>query len=132
MLDISFRQIQDALSKIELPACELVVGIADGGIVPASIIAYKLSCDLKIVKINYRDSNNLPQYPAPVLSEQVSFAPGIKKILIVDDASVSGMTLDTAKKIFRGSEVKTMVFKGKADYVLFPQIKDCVNWPWKT
>jgi hypoxanthine phosphoribosyltransferase len=50
---------------------------------------------------------------------------------VVDDVSVTGQTLELAKKKLRSSTVKTFVLRGKADHVLFPKIKECVKWPWK-
>ena len=131
MEDISFVDICRALDRLEFADCELVVGIADGGIVPASLVAAKLGCDLKIVYFNYRNKNNVPQHQEPVLLNSVSIPENIKNILLVDDVCVSGKTLDAAKKLFIGRNVTTMVFKGCADYVLFPQISNCVRWPWK-
>ena len=52
-------------------------------------------------------------------------------ILLVDDVSVSGVTLSLALSLLKDFEVFTFVLKGQADYVLFPEIKECVNWPWK-
>jgi hypothetical protein len=33
--------------------------------------------------------------------------------------------------LLAGHEVTTLVMKGKADYVLFPEVRTCVQWPWK-
>lgn len=44
--------------------------------------------------------------------------------------SVTGKTLEKVKKELYGYEVTTLVFKGKADHVLFPEIRTCVEWPW--
>jgi hypoxanthine phosphoribosyltransferase len=51
--------------------------------------------------------------------------------LVVDDVSVSGKTLEKARQLLAGNEVKTLTLKGNADYVIFPEIRDCVKWPWK-
>jgi hypoxanthine phosphoribosyltransferase len=53
------------------------------------------------------------------------------RILLVDDVSVSGQTLALARSLLKGYEVITFTLKGKADFVLFPEITACVNWPWK-
>jgi hypothetical protein len=39
--------------------------------------------------------------------------------------------METARNLLKGYGVKTLAMKGKADYVLFPEVKDCVKWPWK-
>jgi hypoxanthine phosphoribosyltransferase len=54
-----------------------------------------------------------------------------KQMLLVDDVSVSGKTLNEALRYFEGLQIKTLTMKGRADYVLFPEIQDCVKWPWK-
>ena len=39
--------------------------------------------------------------------------------------------MEKTKTKINGINVKTLDMKGKADYVLFPEIKECVKWPWK-
>lgn len=114
-----------------LPDTQIVLGIAEGGVVPANLVAYKLGCDLRMIKVRYRDEQNTPEYPAPLVSALPDIPPGTKRILIVDDVSVSGKTMAALKEMLNGYETHTFVFKGKADYVLFPEIDTCVNWPWK-
>ena len=53
------------------------------------------------------------------------------RILLVDDVSVSGQTLATVQARLRNFTVTTLVLKGKADLVVFPQLATCVRWPWK-
>ena len=130
MHDLSFEKITERLKNFVLPKVDLVVGIAEGGLVPASLVAYQLGCELSTIKINYRDETNTPRFDSPrVFSNGQHFHD--KKILIVDDVSVTGKTLEIAKTLFEGNEVHTCAMKGKADYVLFPEISECVNWPWK-
>lgn len=131
MLDISFLEIKNALDNFYLPGVDLVIGIAEGGVAPAVLAANKLGSELKTIKINYRDENNNPRRENPELIKTFGEQVEGKKILIVDDVSVSGKTLDKARELFPDNHIATLVLKGKADYVLFPNIKDCVNWPWK-
>lgn len=131
MIKISFTKILSALENFKIPDFDLVIGIANGGAVPASLVAYKIGSDLKIIRINYRDEENNPCYKEPRCLSRVKLSKEARRILLVDDVSVSGKTLTCAKKLFKGKKIKTLVFKGKADYVLFPKIKDCVKWPWK-
>ena len=131
-LSISFKKIADRVRMQNLPDFDLVIGIATGGIVPASLLAYHLKCDFEVVRVNYRDDNNKPLYEKPLLiSPFMAAIPFNTQILIVDDVSVTGFTLDLVKNIFNNYKVKTLVLKGKADYVLFPEISNCVHWPWK-
>ena len=129
MRDLSFKEISKRIGDINLPYFDLVIGIADGGTVPASLIAYQLGIELKLIKINYRDVQNNPIYEEPVILSKKNISD--KKVLLVDDVSVSGKTLEAAIKILQGNSLTTLTLKGKADYVLFPEIAECVNWPWK-
>jgi hypoxanthine phosphoribosyltransferase len=131
MIRLPFTEIKKALDDFVLPSADLVIGVAEGGLVPAALTANKLGCHLKIIKINYRDENNNPRTDKPELIKFFDDHLAGKKILIVDDVSVSGKTMDAARNLFPGNEIITFVFKGKADYVLLPGIKECVDWPWK-
>ena len=130
-IDLSFQEISRAIHQLELPDFDLVVGVGRGGVVPASLLAYKLGTDLAVVDINYRDDANQPRHDTPVLLRPPSIPDGVRTILLVDDVSVTGKTLDAAKHLFDGYTVTTLVMKGRADVVLFPTIASCVNWPWK-
>jgi len=132
MVPICFTEISNRLRSMSLPDTDLVIGIGSGGIVAASLVAFHLGCELQIITLNYRDESNTPRYENPVILN-IPPMPSLKdkRILLVDDVSVSGKTLQEALLHFQGLSVKTLVLKGKADYVLFPEIKDCVKWPWK-
>lgn len=131
-VNLSFKTISHAICTFPLPAADLVLGIGRGGIVPASLVAHQLQCDLNIVYVNHRDDNNSPLHEQPVFLHD--FAPDFDshtRILLIDDVSVTGKTLEIVKSKLQDFDVKTFVLKGKADLVLFPEIKTCVNWPWK-
>lgn len=131
MVPLSFREITDRLKRMNLPEIDLVIGIGSGGIVPASLAAFHLHAELQVMVMNYRDEQNNPKYDEPVmLQSQLGNLEG-KRILLVDDVSVSGKTMNAALEHLKGLDVKTLAMKGRADYVLFPEIKDCVKWPWK-
>lgn len=131
MRDLSFKEIRQRLNNISLPDFDLIIGIANGGTVPASLIAYLSGIEMRIIRINYRDEENNPLYESPKLITKLNYEVKNLKLLIVDDVAVTGKTLEKASSFFQGNEIYTLVFKGKADYVLFPEINSCVNWPWK-
>ncbi|MDH3709393.1 MAG: phosphoribosyltransferase [Cyclobacteriaceae bacterium] len=131
MIELSFSDISERLKNFSFPDIDLVVGIATGGVVPASLIAHQLQCPLRILTINYRDQENTPLYDAPMLMKELPEIPQQTHILLVDDVSVTGRTLQLAKSLLKGNAVTTFTLKGKAELVLFPQIAECVNWPWK-
>ncbi len=131
MIPLSFIEISERLKQMDLPKIDLVIGIGTGGIAPASVVAFYLQAELQVMTLNYRDEKNTPRYESPVvLQKSLSNLEG-KRILLVDDVSVSGKTMNAALEQLEGLNVKTLAMKGKADYVLFPEIKDCVKWPWK-
>jgi len=132
MVPLTFKEITQRLREIEFPETDLVIGIGTGGVIPASLVAFSLGCELRILTLSFRDENNNPLQDSPVVvSKPEDLDLAGKKILLVDDVSVSGKTMETALNVLKGQNVKTFALKGKADYVLFPEIKDCVKWPWK-
>lgn len=133
MVPLSFIEIAKRLKAAPLPETDLVIGIGTGGIVPASLAAFQLNAELRIITLNYRDEKNTPRYEEPVVLNMPSnLELKGKKILLVDDVSVSGKTLNAALELLKGFQVTTLTMKGKAaDIILFPEVKDCVKWPWK-
>ncbi len=129
---LSLTSIKERLESYPIPQADLVIGIGRGGTVPAKLVADKTGSRLFVVSVNYRDDENIPQREMPVLLEDLIVPLGKgSQILLVDDVSVTGKTLETVKEKLGGYEVVTLVFKGKADHVLFPEINTCVEWPWK-
>ncbi len=131
-VDLQFSRISSVLGTIEVPDVDLVVGIARGGIVPASLLAFRLRRDLIVIPINYRDDLNQPRHTTPCIGNLPAIPAGVQSILLVDDVAVSGSTLEAARELLRPYDVTTLVLKGTADIVAFPDIKTCVNWPWNT
>lgn len=131
MVPLSFKEISERLKQINLPEIDLVIGIGSGGVPPATFVAFYLNAELEVMTLNYRDENNNPRYDEPKVLYQPLWNLEGKRILLVDDVSVSGKTMNSALELLKGYNVKTLAMKGKADYVLFPEIKDCVKWPWK-
>lgn len=128
---LDFVEIGARLKRCALPEVDRVVGIGSGGVVPAALLAYKLERPLTILSINYRDRDNQPRYETPKLLTPIRLPTEDKKLLLVDDVSVSGKTLAVAKEQLMGYEITTLVMKGQGDIVLFPEIAACVQWPWQ-
>ncbi len=129
-VDLSFTEIARRLKGLELPEIDGVVGIANGGTVPASLVAYQIDRPLSMIRLNYRDEENVPLYDSPKVLEAPSIDESLKRVLLVDDVSVSGKTLAKAQELLGDRVVATLVITGEADYVVFPEVGDCVNWPW--
>ena len=128
---LEFHSISARLHELQLPEVDAVVGIARGGIVPATMVAHQLGVPLVLLRINYRDDENKPRRVEPELLEPFALNPAFKRVLLVDDVSVSGATMNKAKGLLLGATITTLAFKGKADLVLFPEIRECVEWPWR-
>lgn len=134
MVEISFTDISKKIGDYQWPDFDVVVGIARGGVVPASLIAHHCQCDLHIIQVNYRDDSNQPRYDSPIILSDSNPWETIskeKKVLLVDDVSVTGTTMDFVLKLFPNHQITTFALKGKADHVLFTDVNSCVKWPWK-
>lgn len=129
---LSFEEITARLKELRLPDVDVVYGIATGGVVPASLVAYQLGKPLELIGINFRREDNSRQRPAPeLLSPPREPKPGTR-VLLVDDVAVTGQTMLLAKDtVLAGCLVTTLVMKGRADIVVFPEVGTCVAWPWK-
>jgi len=130
MMELRFEAVMDRIRTFRFPTVDLVVGIGRGGMVPAVLIAQHLGKDIEFLRMNFRDDQNQPCRKQPVLLKSLPAFAKRRRILLVDDVAVTGQTLKMAKAVLRDHAVKTLVIKGQAEYVLFPEIKDCVNWPW--
>jgi uncharacterized protein len=132
-LSLSLTEIKKRLNDYPVPQADLVIGIGRGGTYPAQMVASKIGANLQLIRVNYRDDDNLPQRESPVLLENLELeVKNGSSILLVDDVSVTGKTLEAVKEKLKDFQVTTLVFKGKADHVLFPEIKTCVEWPWNS
>jgi hypoxanthine phosphoribosyltransferase len=129
-VEIPFTEISRRLRAAKLPVVDAVVGIAKGGIVPASMIAHQLDKPLAFLHINYRAEDHSPRYERPVLLTPARPRTLQQRLLLVDDVSVTGKTLALARQLLLDCEVTTLVLKGKGDIVLFPEVSSCVQWPW--
>jgi hypoxanthine phosphoribosyltransferase len=129
---LNLEEIIKKMQSFSFPNVDIVVGISSGGVFPAKLVAKQLDLPLRLIYINYRNQNNQPKYAVPKFIKMEDLPQDTKKLLLVDDVSVSGKTLQYAKDHLKNFKVKTFVLKGHADYVLFPGIRSCVHWPWKS
>jgi hypoxanthine phosphoribosyltransferase len=126
------EDIMDRLESFVFPEVDLVVGITSGATFPARKIADLLNLPVRYIHINFRFPDNSPKYTNPQLIKMEDIPSEYKRLLLVDDVSVTGKTLKCAMGNLQKFSVYTLVLKGKADYVLFPEITTCVDWPWKS
>lgn len=108
---------------------DLIVAIANGGIVPAAIINQRLQKEIHLLKINLRDEYQHPKYDQPKLLSPIDFDFKDKRILLVDDRIKTGSTIQLAKKLMEEAKfIKTFAVNGNADYALYDE--SCFKFPW--
>lgn len=108
---------------------DLIVAIANGGIVPAGIINQRLQKEVHLLKINLRDEYQHPKYDQPRLLAPLDFDFKNKRILLVDDRIKTGSTIQLAKELMKEARfIKTFAVNGTADYALYDE--SCFKFPW--
>lgn len=108
---------------------DMIVAIANGGIVPAAIINQRLQKEIHLLKINLRDENQHPKYDVPKLVAPIDFDFNGKRILLVDDRIKTGSTIKLARELMKEAKsIKTFAVNGTADYALYDE--SCFRFPW--
>jgi xanthine phosphoribosyltransferase len=108
---------------------DMIVSIANGGIVPAAILNQRLQIEMHVLKINLKDEYQQPRYDSPRLLEPISFDYKDKVILLVDDRVKTGATLAFAIGLLGGAKmIKTFAVNGEADYALYNE--NCFSFFW--
>lgn len=126
----SFAEVLEKIRTLEFKEkFDMIVAIANGGIIPAALLNQRLNIDIQLLKLNLRDASQRPLYDAPRLLEEIKFDVKGKKILLVEDRVKTGMTLNYARQLLAGADlVKTFAVNGKADYCLYDEA--CFRFPW--
>lgn len=126
----TFEEVLQKFREIEFrETFDVIVAIANGGIVPAAIINQKLDVEIKLLKINLRDPLQKPKYDSPKLVSPIDFDFKDKTILLVEDRIKTGATVKFALELLNGAkQIKTFAVNGTADYSLYNE--DCFRFPW--
>ena len=126
----SFEEVLEKFRSIAFfETFDIIVAIANGGIIPAAIINQRLNTEIKLLKINLRDPNQLPKYDSPKLVSPIDFEFKDKTILLVEDRIKTGATIQFAIDLLQGAkQIKTFAVNGKADYSLYDE--SCFRFPW--
>ena len=127
----TIEDIKERIASIQFnEPFDIVVAIANGGIIPAAIINQRLNVELQMLKINLRDPRQQPIYNSPQLMSPVNFDYKGRTILLVEDRVKTGATLAFAKELLskQAAVVKTFAVNGPADYSLFDEA--CFKFPW--
>ncbi len=139
--------LADKVSKFK-PTC--IIGIANGGMIPATLLAKKLKVD-KLLSCNFKSygEDNIPRKDREHCStdyvKKVTFPPSCDfktgKVLIVDDLSDTGYTLqqvsdciNAAMKLWDTShlipQVATLYYKPKTTFMPDYTVKEFGNDKW--
>lgn len=131
MLPRSFDDLLERLRKLEFARrFDMIVAIANGGLLPAALLHEKLGIEVNILRINWRDTNNTPRGASPVLLREPDFDFAGKNILLADDRVKTGTTIAFARKVLaRAAHVSTFAINGSADYALCNEA--CFPMPWR-
>lgn len=112
---------------------DLIVAVANGGIIPAAILNQRLDLDIQLLKLHLRDASQRQLYDKPKLLEEIHFDVKGKTILLVEDRVKTGTTLQYARRLLidaGAAMVKTFAVNGNADYCLYNE--SCFRFPWRT
>lgn len=108
---------------------DMIVAIANGGIIPAAILNQSLGIDIQLLKINLRDKQQQAIYDSPKLIAPIDFHFKNKTILLVEDRVKTGASLNFAKSLLNEAcLIKTFAVNGEADYSLYNEA--CFKFPW--
>lgn len=126
----SFEEVLERFRTITFnEEFDLIVAIANGGVVPAGILNQRLLLEFQTIKINLRDASQKPLYDAPRLVAPVDFDFAGKRILLVDDRIKTGASLKLACELLADAAlIRTFAVNGKADYALYDEA--CFRFPW--
>ncbi len=108
---------------------DLLVAVANGGIIPAALLNQRLQLELQLLKLNFRGADQQPLYDAPRLLEEIGFEVKGRKILLVEDRIKTGTTIACARQLLvEAALVRTFAVNGEADYSLYNEA--CFRFPW--
>lgn len=108
---------------------DMIVAIANGGIIPAAILNQRLNLRMELLRINLRDPSQKPLFERPQLVSPIDFDIKGKTILLVEDRIKTGATVNFAiDLLYDAREIKTFAVNGKADYALYDE--ECFKFPW--
>ena len=129
LVQVLARQIQRTY------AADAVVGVAHGGVFVGGAVAGALGCDFFPVRISRRSRDKQPR--SNVVIGEIPPALAGKKVLVVDDVSASGETLELARMLIsrvKPVDIKTACLVQRAegyspDFIALPT-DGFIVFPW--
>jgi uncharacterized protein len=132
MDDKSFESVKRNLEGFEFEETfDMIVAIANGGIIPAALLNQKLNIEIQLLKLHFRNPSQQPEHPQPKLMEPILFEVKGKNILLVEDRIKTGASLEMARDLLLkngAKSIKTFAVNGNADYCLYNE--SCFRFPW--
>lgn len=127
---ITFETVMQRFREITFQEqFDMIVAIANGGIIPAAILNQRLNLRMELLRINLRDPSQKPLFERPQLVSPIDFDIKGKTILLVEDRIKTGATINFAiDLLYDAREIKTFAVNGKADYALYDE--ECFKFPW--
>lgn len=108
---------------------DMIVAIANGGIVPAGIINQRLQKEVHLLRINLRDEYQHPKYDVPQLLRLWISTSRARISCWWTDRIKTGSTIRLARELLKDAcSIKTFAVNGTADYALFDET--CFKFPW--
>lgn len=125
-----FEQVMERFRALRIDEpFDMIVAIADGGILPAGILCRKLGLPGYLLRLNLRDECQNKLYDQPKLLRPIDFDFAGKRVLLVEDRIKTGTTVRYAKELLSdAATVKTFAVNGAADYCLYDEA--CFRFPW--
>lgn len=125
------QEILEKIKNFEFPEeFDFMIAIGRGGIIPAAILNQKLNLEMGTLWLRFRDEKNNAMGEHPKLVKEFELDAKDKRILIVDDVSRTGASLNYVKELLKDAKsVRTFVINGKADFYLYDE--ECFKFPWK-
>ena len=134
---LSFSDIVDSIPFASLKdfSPDIVIGIERGGVVLASIVAFRLGVPLCSIRASLYDDSKPAKKKFENPKIEMRNLNGIegKRVLIVDDVCNTGATLGAIRAAIASSgakEIRTFVYSGKADFSCIP-FERCLVFPWE-
>ncbi|MDD4159089.1 MAG: phosphoribosyltransferase [Proteiniphilum sp.] len=126
----SFEEVMQRFHEVQFhETFDMIIAIANGGVIPAAILNQRLNLQLELLRINLRDTAQKPKYDRPQLLAPIDFDIQDKSILLVEDRVKTGATLQFAVDLLHEATlIRTFAVNGKADYSLYDE--DCFRFPW--
>lgn len=126
----SFEEVIEKIHQIQIEeSFDMIVAIANGGIIPAALLNQKLNLEVHLLKLSLRDKYQQQMFDQPQLLEPIQFDFEGKRILLVEDRIKTGTTINYARKLLsEAAVVKTFAVNGNADYCLYNE--SCFKFPW--